>query len=40
MTKCDVCNCDVKDDEIHHVEIKGNVKNICKGCVAAIKGFA
>jgi len=40
MATCEVCNCDVPNEEIKHIEIKGKVKKICKGCVAAIKGFA
>lgn len=40
MTKCDVCGAEVSDDNIHHVHIKGKDRNICKGCVTAIKGLA
>ena len=35
-----MCKCDVPDEKIKHITIKGNVKKICEGCVAAIKGFA
>jgi hypothetical protein len=37
--KCAVCECDFPEGKIKHVEIKGNVKNICEGCIAAIKGL-
>ncbi len=40
MTTCDVCGAEVSDDNIRHVHIKGTQRNICKGCVAAIKGLA
>jgi len=43
MTECYVCVCCGEEhgmDDIHHIEIKGETKTICKGCVAAIKGFA
>jgi len=26
-------------DDIHHIEIKGELKKVCKGCAASIKGF-
>jgi hypothetical protein len=31
---------DITNDKIKHIHIKGDVKNICEGCVAAIKGLA
>jgi hypothetical protein len=37
---CSCCGVEHKKDDIHHIEIKGKVKKICKGCVTAIKGFA
>lgn len=40
MTKCDVCGAEVPDEKIKHVHIKGHVKNICEGCVTAIKGLS
>lgn len=38
--KC--CLCDEKHpaDDIHHVDINGSSKKICKECAAAIKGLA
>jgi hypothetical protein len=38
--KCDVCGKDMPKDKIKHVHVKGKVKNICDGCITAIKGFA
>ncbi len=38
--KCDLCGMEVPDEKIKHIHIKGNVKNVCEGCVAAVKGFA
>jgi len=38
--KCDLCGKDVPDEKIKHIHIKNNVKNICDGCVTAVKGFA
>ena len=40
MTTCELCNCDISDEKIKHINVKGKVKKICEGCVAAIKGFA
>jgi len=37
---CIVCGEEHGFDDIHTIEIKGKNRNICKGCVAAIKGFA
>lgn len=39
MPKCAICCCETHEDDTEHITIKGNVKDICKGCVAAIKGF-
>jgi hypothetical protein len=39
MAKCAICGCETHEDNIKHIEIKGNVKNICQGCITAIKGF-
>ena len=38
---CTCCVCDLrfKGDEVKHIEIKGNVKDICKECVDSIKGL-
>ncbi len=38
--KCEVCESDVSEEKIKHIKIKGKIKKICEGCVAAIKGFA
>ncbi len=37
--KCDLCGADVPEGKIKHIHIKGNVKNICKGCVTSVKGL-
>lgn len=37
---CAVCGEEHGLDDIHKIEIKGKDKNVCKGCVAAIKGFS
>ena len=39
MTKCTICECDVPDEKIQHITIKGKVKKICEGCVTAVKGI-
>ena len=39
MTTCELCNCDVPNEKIKHITIKGKVKKICEGCVAAVKGL-
>ena len=42
MEKCFVCLvCDEEHDldDIYHIEIKEDIKKICKGCAAAIKGI-
>ena len=38
--KCDLCGMDVPDENIKHVHIKGNAKNVCEGCVTSVKGLA
>jgi hypothetical protein len=38
--KCELCGIEISDTNIKHIHIKGKVKNICEGCVAAIKGFS
>ena len=38
--KCDLCGMDVPDEKVKHIHIKEKVKNICEGCVTAVKGFA
>ena len=38
--KCDLCGMNVPDEKIKHINIKGNLKSVCEGCVIAIKGFA
>lgn len=40
MTQCTVCACEVEEEKIKHVKIKGKVKKICEQCVTAIKGFS
>jgi hypothetical protein len=40
IAKCEVCECEAPEEKIRHIEIKGKIKKICEGCVAAIKGFA
>jgi hypothetical protein len=37
--KCCVCGEEHGLDDIHHIEIKGETKKVCKGCAAEIKGF-
>ena len=39
MLKCTICGCEVEEEHVKHVEIKGNVKDICTGCIAAVKGL-
>ena len=38
--KCDLCGMDVADNKIKHIHLKGKVKNVCEGCITAVKGFA
>ncbi len=40
MVKCAVCACDVKEEQLRNVTVKGKVKKICEQCVTAIKGLA
>jgi len=40
MAKCVVCSCELEEEKIKHVPIKGQQKKICQECVTAIKGFA
>ena len=40
MVKCAVCNCEIEEEKIHHIPVKGKSKKICQECVSAIKGFA
>jgi len=39
MTCC-LCEEEQPSQNIHHVEINGSAKPICKECVTAIKGLA
>ena len=39
MAQCVVCACEVEEEKIKHVKVKGKVKKICKECVTAIKGL-
>ena len=36
---CLVCGEEHGLDDIHHIEIKGDTKKICKGCATSIKGI-
>lgn len=36
---CYVCESKVDEEAVKHVEIKGNVKDICNECVDSIKGL-
>ena len=38
--KCCVCGEEHGLDDIHHVEMKGESRKICKECVMVIKGLA
>jgi len=40
MAKCDVCACDVEEEHLTHIKVKGKIKKICEQCVTAIKGLA
>ena len=40
MAKCDVCTCEVEEEKIQRVKVKGKVKKICEQCVTAIKGLS
>jgi len=37
---CCICGEKHPVEEIHHVDINGSSKNICKECVTAVKGLA
>lgn len=37
---CVICGEEHGLDDIHQIEIKGEIKKICKGCAAAIKGLS
>ena len=37
---CDVCGEEHGLEDLKDYEIKGKTRKICKGCVAAIKGFS
>ena len=36
---CCVCVSNFDKDDVKHIKIKGNVKDICKECVDSIKGL-
>ncbi len=36
---CCVCESNFEKEDVKHIEIKGKVKDICKGCATAIKGL-
>jgi hypothetical protein len=36
---CLICGEEHEEEDIHHIEIKGNTKKICEECVTAIKGL-
>ena len=36
---CCVCGEEHGLDDIHHIDVKGQKKKICKGCATAIKGL-
>jgi hypothetical protein len=40
MARCDVCTCDVEEEHLKHVTVKGKIKKICEQCVTAIKGLS
>jgi len=40
MEKCVVCDCELEEEKIRHIKIKGKPKKICQECVTAIKGLA
>ena len=39
MPKCALCGMDVEEKKIKQVQIKGKTKNVCIGCITAIKGL-
>jgi hypothetical protein len=38
--ECEVCESNVSEEKIKHIKIKGKIKKVCEGCIAAIKGLA
>jgi len=38
--ECEICESDVSEEMIKHINIKGKNKKVCEECIAAIKGFA
>jgi hypothetical protein len=40
IMECEVCKSDASEDNIKHIKIKGKIKKVCDGCIAAIKGFS
>ncbi|PNX53751.1 MAG: hypothetical protein BV458_02725 [Thermoplasmata archaeon M9B2D] len=36
---CCVCGEEHSFDDIHHIEIKGETKNICRGCADTVHGL-
>jgi hypothetical protein len=37
--KCCICETDYDTEELKHIEIKGNIKDICNECLDSIKGL-
>ena len=40
VMECEVCKTEISEEKIKHIKIKGKIKKVCDGCIAAIKGFA
>jgi hypothetical protein len=40
MAQCTVCACDIEEEKLKQVKVKGKIKKICEQCVTAIKGLA
>jgi hypothetical protein len=36
---CCICDSEFEKEDIKHIEIEGNVKNICKECITSVKGL-
>ena len=36
---CYVCESKFDEEDIKHIQIKGNIKDICRECVDSIKGL-
>ena len=36
---CCICGEEHEDEDVHHLEVKGETKDICKGCATSIKGL-